>query len=133
MSLQFDFVQCSGCGLKETLAIRSSRYVTKLYKEYYLQCKNCGTRSKGRQWVGHPIWPSRMSTESDVREEFKPWIVRENHSEIKEEFLRRIKNANAKIEALEKQLVAAKQEIAHVQNTYDLLLDIGFGNDLKAG
>lgn len=40
-------------------------------------------------------------------------------------------NANAEVEKLEKQLIAAKQEIIHIQNTYDLLLDIGFGKESK--
>ncbi|MBA8733997.1 ogr/Delta-like zinc finger family protein [Chromobacterium violaceum] len=132
MAGDFDFIQCSGCGLKGNLVVRSSRYVTKFYKESYLKCKNCGARSKGRQWVGHPIWPSRKSDEAEIREEFKSWIVRENHADIKGEFLFRMDNAKAEVEKLEKQLIAAKDEIAHIQNTYDLLLDIGFGKESKA-
>ncbi|MEJ8674358.1 hypothetical protein [Chromobacterium amazonense] len=133
MAGDFHAESCPLCGLKGTLNIRSSRYVTKRFKVCQLICKNCDHITVGEHAFGEPLWPSRQSSEEEIRQEFTPHVVKKNLPVIKAFFREDIENANAKVKELTAQLKAAKQEVKYLETTYDLLLDIGFGKADKAG
>lgn len=90
-------------------------------------CKQCDYRDSWAESDEDLIWPAPSSDESEIREIFKPWAVRKNCKEIKDEFHCRMNKANAEIKALQKQYSAVMKEIRDIKDVYDILLDIGFG------
>ncbi|WP_162897105.1 hypothetical protein [Chromobacterium rhizoryzae] len=127
MSSYFADCQCPECGREGTIIIRTSRKITESLRLYYLMCKQCDYRDSWAESDEDLIWPAPSSDESEIREIFKPWVVRKNCKEIKDEFRCRMNKANAEIKALQKQYSAVMKEIRDIKDVYDILLDIGFG------
>ncbi|WP_139791151.1 hypothetical protein [Chromobacterium violaceum] len=127
MSSYFGDYQCPECGREGTVIIRTSREITKSLRLYYVMCKQCDYRDSLTESDEDLIWPAPSSDESEIREIFKPWVVRKNCEEIKDEFHYRMDKANAEIRALNKQYSAVMKKITDIKEVYDILLDIGFG------
>ncbi|MDE1715911.1 hypothetical protein PWG14_25950, partial [Chromobacterium amazonense] len=127
MSSYFADYQCPKCGQVGKIIIRTSQKITNSTKLYYIKCKQCNYRNSLKESDEDLIWPAPSSDESEIREIFKPWVVRKNCKEIKEEFRCRMNKANAEIKTLQKQYSAVMKEIRDIKEVYDILLDIGFG------